>query len=122
MPRYLNGDLLARNADMADAARLRVRLSFAMGPATPGRTGLAGAAPIAVARLANSAIFRQAMMAAPQSQCGVIIDDYLYRGYVRQDFRPDMHPEQYSPVHVSDPPKGFEALAWIRLFGTDEPH
>ncbi len=117
MPRYLNGDLLARNQDMAPHARLRVRLSFTMGATTPGRTGLAGQAPIAVVRLANSARFRQAMNAVPNSQCGVIIDNYLYGEYVRQDFRPDMNPEEYTPVRVSDSEKSFEAGAWIRLFG-----
>src|SRR5713226_9672263 len=116
MPRYLNGDLLARNRDMAPHARLRARLSFTMGAATPGKTGLAGEAPIAVVRLANSARFRSFMNAAPQSNCGVITDDYLYRGYVRQDFRPDMNAEEYIRVRVSDPEKGFEAEAWIRLF------
>ena len=53
MPHYLNGDLLARNEDLAPHARMRVRLSFTMGPAMPGKTGLAGEAPIAVVRLAT---------------------------------------------------------------------
>ena len=54
MPRHLNDELLARNQDMAAHAQMRVRLSFTMGVAVPGGTGLAGAAPIAVVRLNNS--------------------------------------------------------------------
>jgi hypothetical protein len=122
MPRYLYGELLARNHDMAPHAHLRVRLSFTMGTAGPGQTGLTGQAPIAVVRLSNSACFRRAMAAAPQSSCGVIIDDHLHHGYVRQDFRPDMDAEEYVPVHVSEPEKGFEAAAWLRLFGCSSRH
>jgi hypothetical protein len=117
MPRYLNGDLLARNEDLAAHARMRVRLSFTMGPATPGKTGMAGEAPITVVRLANSRVFRSAMATAEESNCGVIMDSYLYHGFVRQNFRPDMGAEEYFAVHVSEPEKSFEADAWIRIFG-----
>lgn len=117
MPPHLNSDLLARNQDLAQHARMRVRLSFVMGAATSGSTGLAGSAPIEVVRLANSAKFRRVMNAASLTHCGVIVDDYLYTQFVRQPFRPDMSPEEYIAVHVSDPDKGFAAGAWIRLFG-----
>jgi class 3 adenylate cyclase len=117
MPHYLHGDLLARNEDLAPHAQLRVRLSFAMGPATPGATGLAGEAPITVVRLGNSARFRAAMKSAPQAHCGVIVDDHLYRAYIRQDFRPDMQAGEYVPVRVRDPGKDFDAQAWVRIFG-----
>jgi len=117
MPRYLNEDLLARNQDMAPHAVMRVRLSFTMGTAAPGSAGLTGAAPIAAARLANWRVFRNVMNAAPQAQCGVIIDDHLHAEYVRQGFRADLNPGDYAPVHVSQPDKGFEAAAWLKLFG-----
>jgi hypothetical protein len=117
LPRYLNDDLLARNQDMAEHARMRVRLSFTMGAAAPGSTGLTGAAPIAAARLSNAAGFRTAMIAAPRAQCGVIIDDHLHSEYVRQGFRADINPDDYASVHVSHPDKGFEATAWLKLFG-----
>jgi hypothetical protein len=115
MPRHLNAELLARNRDSAEHARLRVRLSLTMGPTAPGRTGLTGTAPIAVVRLANSAKLREAMSAAPRSCLGVIADHHLYNVYVRQRFRPDLDPDEYVLVHVSE--KGFESDAWIRLFG-----
>jgi hypothetical protein len=117
MPRHINDELLVRNQDMAPHARMRVRLSFTMGVAAQGGTGLAGAAPIAVVRLANSAIFRRAMHIALQAQCGVILDHYLYSQYVRQKFRADISPDDYVSVHVSDPEKDFEEAAWIKLFG-----
>lgn len=117
MPHYINSELRARNEDLATHARMRMRLSFTMGPATPGKTGHAGEAPIAVARLVNFSGFRSAMTTATQSNCGVIIDDYLYRSYVQQDFRPDMNAQEYVSVLVSIPEKGFHAAAWVRLFG-----
>jgi hypothetical protein len=117
MPRYLNDELHVRNEDMAAHAQMRVRLSFTMGVAVPGGTGLAGGAPIAAVRLANSAVFRHVMNSAPQAHCGVIIDDYLHGEYVRLRFRPDIDPGDYISVHVSYPDKGFDAAAWLMLFG-----
>jgi len=32
-------------------------------------------------------------------------------------FRADINPFDYAPVRVSYPDKGFEATAWLRLFG-----
>jgi hypothetical protein len=116
-PSVLNNDLVARNRDMAEHAWMRVRLAFSMGASVPGGAGLVGAAPIAVARLANSDQFRRAMRAAPQAQCGVLIDDFLYGEWVRQGFRTDINPDDYAPVRISYPDKGFDATAWMRLFG-----
>jgi len=116
-PLVLNNDLVARNQDLAEHAWLRVRLAFSMGASMPGGAGLAGAAPIAVARLANSDQFRRAMRAAPLAQCGVLIDDYLHSQWITQEFRADINPDDYTPVRVSYPDKGFEATAWMRLFG-----
>jgi hypothetical protein len=117
MPRSLNDELVARNRDMAEHAWMRVRLAFSMGASTQGGAGLVGAAPIAVVRIANSAVFRHAMRAAPQALCGLVIDDYLHGEWVQQGFRADINPDDYAPVRISNPDKGFEATAWMRLFG-----
>ncbi len=117
MPRYLNDDLLARNEDIAPHARMRIRMAFTMGVSVPGRTGLAGQAPIVVARLVNWDKFRHVMAEAAQAQCGVITDDHLHSEYVRQRFRPDIIPDDYVRVHVSNADKGFEATAWMKIFG-----
>ena len=117
MPRHLNDELLARNQDMAPHARTRIRIAFTMGVSLPGATGLAGDAPIAVARLVNWAPFRHAMAAAAHAQVGVIIDDHLHGQYVRQRFRADTGSRDYVPVRVSQADKGFDAAAWVRLFG-----
>jgi hypothetical protein len=117
MPRYLNDGLIARNADMAPHARMRVRLAFAMGAAVPAGTGLAGDAPVTAVRLANSAVFKYVLNEATQAQCGVMIDSYLHDQFVRLRFRPDISPDDYAPVLVTNPEKGFEAQAWLRLFG-----
>jgi class 3 adenylate cyclase len=117
MPRYLNDELLDRNQDMAPHARIRIRTAFSMGVSMPGGTGLVGQAPITVARLANWATFRHAMTGAAQAQCGVIIDDHLHGEYVRQRFRPDIDPGEYVPAHVAYADKGFNASAWVKLFG-----
>lgn len=117
MPRCVNDELAARNRDMAEHARMRVRLAFSMGASTKGGAGLVGAAPIAVVRIANSEVFRHAMRTAPRAHCGVIVDEFLYGEWIRQGFRADMNPGDYAPVRVSNPDKGFEATAWMRLFG-----
>jgi class 3 adenylate cyclase len=117
MPRTLNDELLARNRDMAEHAWMRVRLAFSMGVSARGAAGLAGAAPIAVARMANSELFRSAMRAAPRAQCGLLIDDYLHRQWVQQGFRADINPADYVPVRVRHPDKGFDETCWLRLFG-----
>jgi hypothetical protein len=117
MPRSLNDELVARNRDMAEHAGMRVRLAFSMGASTRGAAGLVGGAPIAVARIANSDAFRRAMRAAPRAQCGLLIDDYLHGEWVRQGFRADINPDDYASVRVWYPDKGFDATAWMRLFG-----
>jgi hypothetical protein len=117
LPRVVNDELTARNRDMAEHARMRVRLAFTMGASGRGGSGLVGAAPIAVARMANSELFRRAMRAAPLAQCGLLVDDYLHRQWVRQGFRADISPGDYAPVRISQPDKGFDEAGWLRLFG-----
>ena len=96
---------------------MRVRLAFAMGASVRGAAGLVGDAPIAVARLANSDVFRTAMRAAPQARCGLLIDDYLHSQLVKPGFRADIDPTDYVSVRVQHQDKGFDTRAWIRLFG-----
>lgn len=117
MPRRFTAELKTHNRDMADHVRLRVRLSFAMGASAAGTIGKVGSAPIAAVRLNNASALRAAMTAQPDAYLGVIIDDYLHRQYVAQEFRPDLDTEEYAQARVSFPDKGFEADAWIRLVG-----
>jgi hypothetical protein len=117
LPRYLNDELTARNRNMAPHAQMRVRVAFTMGVSSPAATGLVGAAVIAVARLANSDIFRNAMRAAPLVQCGVLLDGPLYEECVRQRFRADIDPGDYASVRIAIPSSDFEAAAWMKLFG-----
>lgn len=117
MPRHFNDELEAHNRDAAPHARLRVRLSYVMGPAAVGVTGQAGNATIAVVRLSSDRALRQAMKAMQDAYLGMIVDDYLYSQYIRQEFRPDLSPDEYIATHVSDREKDFEADAWIRLVG-----
>jgi hypothetical protein len=117
MPRSLHDRLRDRNQDLAVQARIRVRLAFAMGVSIQGRPGLVGDAPAAVVRLANAKVFRDAMSAVPQCECGVIMDGFLYGQYVCQDFRPDMSAAEYLQVRVIDLAQGFAADAWLRLPG-----
>jgi hypothetical protein len=117
LPRFADEELGVRNRDMAEHARMGVRLAFAMGASVRGAAGLVGDAPIAVARLANSEVFRRAMRVAPRARCGVLIDDYLHAQLVKPGFRADIDPDDYVAVRVQHPDKGFDAPAWIKLFG-----
>lgn len=117
MPRRFNDELNAFNRDKAPHARLRVRLAFAMGPSAPGMTGRRGAALITVTRLSNAPALRAAIKARTDAYLGVIIDDYLYRQYVAQQFRPDLDVDEYAPTRVTFPEKNFDEPAWYRLVG-----
>jgi hypothetical protein len=117
MPRRFNDELIAFNRDKVPDARMRVRLSFAIGPSAPGATGRRGSAPIAVVRLNSAPALRAGMAAQPDAYLGLVIDDYLYHQYVVQEFRTDLAIAEYTPTHVSLPDKKFEAQAWIRLVG-----
>jgi hypothetical protein len=57
------------------------------------------------------------MKARPNAYLGVCIDDYLYFQHVAQASRPDLEPNEYHQVDVSDLEKDFKAGAWIRLVG-----
>jgi hypothetical protein len=50
-------------------------------------------------------------------QCGLLIDDYLHKQWVQQGFRADINPDDYVPVRISYPDKGFDETCWLRLFG-----
>lgn len=115
MPRYVHDELLEHNHHMRLPARLRLRMAFTMGVSEPGATGRVGAAPIAVARLADWTRFRRIMGETPEAYVGVIIDEHLYGEYVRQSFRSDMDPRDYAQAHISNPEKTFEADAWVRI-------
>lgn len=117
LPRHVNQELLARNQDMVPRARMRIRVAFTMGVSVPGATGLVGDAPIAVARLVNWTPFRRAMAEATRAQVGVIIDDHLFGQFVRQRFRADNNPGNFTRARISDVGKGFDAVAWVELFG-----
>jgi Ricin-type beta-trefoil lectin domain len=117
IPRRLSYELNAFNRGKMPDARMRVRLSFAMGPSVPGPLGEVGSAPVVVARLNNASALRKAMKAEPNAYLGVCIDDYLYFQHVAQASRPDLEPDEYYQVDVSDHEKDFKARAWIRLVG-----
>ncbi len=117
LPRFLNEELGVRNRDMAGHAQMRVRLAFAMGVSVRGAAGLVGDAPIAVARLASSEVFRRVMRVAPRARCGVLIDDYLHAQLVKPGFRADIDPDDFVALRVQYPDKGFDAPAWIKMFG-----
>jgi hypothetical protein len=115
MPRSLSAHLQERNKDAAPHAQLRMRLSFVVGPSSPGITGQTGNPPVAASRLCNSAAFREIMAAAADACLGVIVDEFVYGSYVQQGFRADLEPDEYRPLQVSE--KEYRANAWIRLIG-----
>jgi hypothetical protein len=117
MPRRFNDELKAHNRDVADHARMRVRLSFALGATATGAIGRVGHAPIVAVRLNGADELRAAMEAEPDACLGVIISEGLYHEHVSQAFRPDLDADEYAPTHVSIPGKKFESDAWFRLVG-----
>jgi hypothetical protein len=115
MTRRLDDEIRARNKYVEPGAQLRVRLSYALGPAAPGALGDRGRTPVAVTRLSNASQFRKIMKSLPNAYVGVIVDDFLYQNFVCEDYRADLCPDEYRHCRVHDADKSFDAGAWIRI-------
>jgi hypothetical protein len=116
LPHQASLALAQRNHDMKPAAKLRLRLAFAMGSTLPGQAARTGQAAVEAARLANSLGLRDALD-HQAADLAVIITDDLYRTYVMQQFRPDLKPADFASTWADDPEQGSQANAWISVPG-----
>jgi hypothetical protein len=115
LPRLASLELARRNKDLRPTSRLRLRMSFSIGPTAPGPAGPTGQAPIEAVRLSAADALRRALAEMPMASLGVIITDDLYDKYVKQEFRSDLTPDSYAQANVRDQETGLDAKAWVSL-------
>jgi hypothetical protein len=112
--RELGVALRGFNRSRSATARMRLRVALHAGEVHPDGTGFGGEAAIAVMRLIEAEVLREALRRAP-GDLAVIVSDQLYRDVVIHAYRA-IDPVDYQRVRVSA--KGFSANAWIRTPGS----
>jgi hypothetical protein len=114
IPRLIRGlrsSLREINLDLADTARLRLRVALHRGIVKPAANGWAGVSAIAVHRILDSPPVRAAMR-DPGADFVVAVPDFLFRDVISQCF--DFPgPDDFRGVTVEIPEKGFLEQAWI---------
>jgi hypothetical protein len=114
IPRLVEGlraELARTNSDLSDRARLRLRVALHRGHVAPGPNGWAGTATIAVHRLLDSDVLREALAGRPGADFALIVPDLLYRDVIVDHCAP----AEFTPVDATVPAKGFAERAWIHL-------
>lgn len=109
-PRELQTELVRINRDLAEHSRMRLRVAITSGFSQIADTGLAGDAPVRVARLVNARQAREALNLDPGRALVVVFDDRLFHDVVKQELH-GLHPEDF--VHIVVREKGFVGDAWL---------
>ena len=92
------------------------RVSIGQGAIQVGATGFVAPAVVTVCRLLNSDELRAALAASPGNDAAFIVMADLYHDMFAQGYG-GLPAQGFSPVHVSQPAKGFAADAWIQVPG-----
>ena len=121
IPRLIRGlrtSLREMNLDLAETARLRLRVALHRGAVKPAANGWVGASAIAVHRILDSPPVRAAMR-DPTADFVVAVPDFLFRDVISQCF--DFpKPDDFRDVMVEIPEKGFVERAWIFVCSRQE--
>ncbi|MFC5750845.1 hypothetical protein [Actinomadura rugatobispora] len=99
------------NERRAAGDRLRIRLAFHHGTLAPGPFGPAGAAPIVVSRLLDSAPLRALLDRRPEHDLVLAVSDSLYADVVSTGFC-RLDPAGFQPIRISA--KGIRYRGFIR--------
>lgn len=100
------------NSELADHARIRLRFSLYQGHVSRGDNGWVGHATIAVHRLLDSTVTRQAMQAHPEADFVLIVGADIYRDYILNPSN-RIWPDVFRQVEADTPTKGFKEPAWM---------
>jgi hypothetical protein len=111
---YLSFRETLRAVNRRRGAPLRLRWAADHGHAGRAAAGWDGQAPIAVARLRDSAPARSRFAAAPTADFVLTVSDALYGDVVRQLTREPL-PASFTAVDVDEPNKGYRARGWVHL-------
>ncbi|QUF06684.1 hypothetical protein KCV87_11890 [Actinosynnema pretiosum subsp. pretiosum] len=118
VPRLVEGFALALrgvNLGLDARSRLRLRVALDRGVVEPGVNGWVGDATIAVNRLVDSRVLREALRDAPRADHALALSDGLHRAATA----PGPGLSGFHRALVEVPEKGFSAPAWLRV-PTDE--
>jgi hypothetical protein len=119
IPRLVAGlaaGLRELNRDVSGDVRMRLRVALHRGLVKQGATGWVGQAPIAVHRILNSAPLRAALANNPGVDFVLGVPDVLYDDVVSHSYE-DLDAEDFAPISIDMPDKGFQAHAWLYVPG-----
>ena len=102
------------NASALPAARLRLRVALAWGPASRGKDGWIGKGLVAASRLADAVPVREALARFPDADLVVAAGESLYGDAVRRQL-PGVRPEEWTRVRIDV--KGFDGMAYVAVPG-----
>lgn len=105
----LDAGLAQVNEDLADSARVRLRVAFDAGVVRRAANGYSGDAVVAACRLRDAEVVK-GMLAGSPGDLVVVVADHLYR-----DLREDARGRTFVQASVSV--KELAAMAWIHLPG-----
>lgn len=110
--RGLRSALHRLNARPGAGGRIRLRASLAQGLVHEAATGFVGAAVVHACRVLDSPQLRAALGARTDSDLALAVTDDLYQDVVTQ-LSTDPAAEQFAPLEVSVPGKGFRSRGWV---------
>lgn len=111
--REIENALRQFNRYLVPEGRMRLRLAMHSGEVHLDGTGFPGAATVAVMRLLDSELLKQALKAAPKD-LALIVSDSLYQAVVVHGYA-SIDPAEYQQVEVVV--KEFRQPAWVRVPG-----
>jgi hypothetical protein len=112
--RKLDDGLSEYNARLKDSHRLRLRVTLVHGISVEGALGRPGSAPVAVSRLSDAPVVKQALAASQRANMVVAIDHRLYEDVVRQRLN-GLRPEDWARVSIKV--KSFRSTAYLSIPG-----
>jgi hypothetical protein len=112
--RYLDEALKAHNADPVSGPRIRLRMAIHFGAAMQADNGYAGQGIVAVSRLVDSALVKQALAGVPEASLVVVLSRQIYDDVVRQG-HVSIPEAELTKVGVQV--KEYRDEAWVRVVG-----
>lgn len=94
--------------------RMRLRVSFAVGPVWPAAIGLSGSTIVEVARLLDAQPLRQAIIDHPDADVAALVSDQLHQ-YVIGEGHVGLDPHLFTRVDVKQ--KEYHRPAWLWVAG-----
>lgn len=114
--REIDAELRRYNGRLRPMARIRLRVAVHFGRLSRASNGHAGPAPIAVARLIDSAVLRAALTEAPAANLALLVSAPVFDDTVAS-LATTLRPSDFQRVRVEE--KEFTEDAWLWVPGHD---